>query len=114
MINKATITKTLAVLKSVRDCGGLLENEYEDIAAILRAGANPEIDPHELVRSVSIKTAGKILEFSACKIRNMLRDGEMRKIAINTTTVRIPLVDIQKYINDRLIPVPVSSEQSLH
>jgi len=102
MINKTTTVKALKVLKSVRDCGGLSEDEYENIAAILRAGVNPDINPNELVRSVSIKTASKILEFSECKIRNMLRDKELRKISINSTTVRIPFVDIQKYIDDRI------------
>lgn len=102
MINKTTTTKALAVLKSVRDCGGLSEGEYEDIAAILRAGVNPDIDPNEIVRSISIKTAAKILEFSECKVRNMLRDKELRKISINTTTVRIPFIDIQRYIDDRI------------
>lgn len=102
MVSKATVNKTLTVLRSVRDCGGLSEGEYEDIAAILRAGVNPDINPNEIVRSVSIRTAAKILEFSECKIRNMLRDKELRKISINSTTVRIPFVDIQKYIDERI------------
>ena len=102
MIDKITTNKALSVLKSVRDCGGLSVGEYEDIAMILHAGGNPNIDLNEAIRSISIKTAAVILEFSEGKIRNMLRDKELRKITINSTTVRIPFVDIQKYIDARI------------
>ncbi|MBN2642025.1 MAG: helix-turn-helix domain-containing protein [Victivallales bacterium] len=100
MLARDKVNGVLQVLRSVRDIGGLTDGEYEEVAAVLRAA--PRIDPYEVLRTVSIKTAAEILEFSEPKVRNMLRDGELRKIAINSTTVRIPLADIRRYIDERI------------